>query len=130
YVAAGPELDYTPDTLEPVGTTDGESTIYSIPGDSELVNLFVAQNQGQGPNSLVRYVVQTPEGAPGNLDQPMTFGGQAFNLAPGAIASLDGLVRVGCAGLFPAYASAPDQPFTAIALDVAGQVVSYEAVPG
>ncbi len=130
YVAAGPETDYTPDALQQAGTTNDNNAIYGIPGDDQLRIIFVAQNSGQGPNSLVRYVLQGADGVPAGLPDPMTFGGQEFTPAPGAVSSLDGLVRVGCAGPFPAFAASPDQPFDVIALDVGGTPVAFQATGG
>lgn len=130
YVSAGPELDFTPDALQELGTTNDGAAIYGIPGDDQMRTIFVAQNSGQGPNSLVRYVLQEADGVPAGLPDPMTFGGQAFAPAPGAVTGLDGLVRVGCAGLFPAFAASPDQAFDVIALDVAGTTVAFQATEG
>lgn len=130
YVSAGPELDFTSGTLQEAGTTGDGAVIYRLPDDEALANLFVAQNNGQGPNSLIRYVQQASNGAPSGMDENMTFAGQQFTSSPGADASLDGLVRVGCAGLFPVYAATPEQPFTLVAIDVAGQTVAFTAVAG
>lgn len=125
YVAAGPEPDWTQDQLQEVGTTDSGQVIFALPGDEALGNLFVAQNEGEGTNSLLRYVLVEPSGAPASVGDRFTFNAQTFTLTPDAIASTDGLVRIGCAGLFPLFAESPDGPYTAVALDIAGQVVSY-----
>lgn len=130
YVSSGPEPDYTQDFLEPVGTTGDGLTIFAIAGDDEMANLFVGQNEGQGPNSLSRYVALEANGAPASLGESFSFAGQDFTLSPGAIASTEGLVRIGCAGLFPLFAASPDQPFTVAALDLANQTIAYEAAPG
>jgi hypothetical protein len=125
YMAAGPEVDWTQDLLQQIGSTDAGLAIYALPGDDALGNLFVAQNEGQGANSLLRYVLVEPSGAPASIGESLTFNDQEFTLTPGAIPSTDGLVRIGCAGLFPLVAETPDQPYAAVALDIAGQVISY-----
>lgn len=130
YVTAGPEPDFTADSLEPLGTVNNDTPIYGVPGDDEMRNIFVAQNSGQGTNSLVRFVLQGTDGVPATLEDPITFAGQEFTSAPGAIGSLDGLTRVGCAGLFPVYSEWSEQPFATIALDVAGDTVAFEPVAG
>lgn len=130
YVSAGPEPDFTADTLQSLGTTNDGATIYGIPGDNQMHTIFVAQNSGQGANSLVRYVLQDANGVPAALPDPMTLGGQEFTPAPDAVNSLDGLVRVGCAGVFPVFAASPEQPFDVIVLHVAGTPVAFQATGG
>lgn len=129
YAAAGPEIDFTQDSLNEIGTLGDGTPLFGIAGDDALDHLFMANNSGQGPNSLVRYDKLDENGTPVLAADGFVFAGQQFNSTPGAVASLDGMGRIGCAGSFAVYASAPDAPFTQIALDVAGQPVSFEGQP-
>ena len=129
WVAAAPEMDLRQEELVEIGQTSDGQAMFGIPGDDQVVNLFVANNSGQGPNSLVRYTQVNSENTPAQLAGGFVFAGQEFTATPGAVSSLDGLVKVGCAGLFPLFASAPDQPFTTVALQVNGAAASYEGAP-
>ena len=129
WVAAAPEMDLRQEELVEIGQTSDGQAMFGIPGDDQVVNLFVANNSGQGPNSLVRYTQVNSENTPAQLAGGFVFAGQEFTATPGAVSSLDGLVKVGCAGLFPMYASAKDQPFTTVALQVNGAAAAFEGAP-
>ena len=129
WVAAAPEMDITGADLIDIGQTSDGLAILSVQGDEELIDLFVANNSGQGPNALVRYTQVNAENTPTQLAEGFTFAGQEFTATPGSVPSLDGLVRVGCAGLFPILAPAADQPFTSVALSVNGAPASFEGAP-
>lgn len=129
WVAAAPEMDLGQDDLTQIGQTNEGLPMFAVPGDEQLENLFVANNSGQGPNSLVRYVQVDSDNTPVALADGFVFAGQEFSATPGTVPSLDGLVKVGCAGLFPVLAPAADQPFTTVALAVNGAPASFEGAP-
>lgn len=127
WVAAGPEMDYTIDTLGQIGETSEGLPMYGIPGDDSLTNLFVANNQGQGPNSLVRYALLDAQNTPVQIANGFTFNGQPFVSQPGSVAALDGLVKVGCVGLFPMMAPTAEAPYTNVALAVNNAPAAFVA---
>jgi hypothetical protein len=127
YAAVGPETDMSADQLTEIGSTEAGATIYAYSPDQPLGEILVAESQGQGNVPLVRYMRIDENAVPVAFAEDMTFAGQEFVPTPGAVTSLDGLVKVGCAGLFPAWAPSSDQPFQTVTLQVAGQVVSFEA---
>jgi hypothetical protein len=130
YVAAGPETDMNADQLTEIGTSDDGAIIYAYSPEQPFEEILVAQSQGQGNVPLTRYVMTSPEGVPAPFSDGLTFAGQQFAPAPGAVTSVEGLTKVGCAGLFPVYAQAPGQPFSTITLQVGDQAVSFQALEG
>ncbi len=130
YVAAGPETDMNADQLTEIGTSDDGEIIYAYSPEQPFEEILVAQSQGQGNVPLTRYVMTGPDGVPAPFSDGLTFAGQEFAPAPGAVSSIEGLTKVGCAGLFPVYAQAPEQPFSTITLQVGDQAVSFQALEG
>lgn len=129
WVAAAPEMDLAQEDLVEFGQTTDGLPILGLEGDDLQINLFVVSNSGQGPNSLIRYTQVNAENTPIQLADGFTFAGQEFTATPGAIPSLDGLVRIGCVGLFPIMAPAADQPFGTVALNVNEAPASFEGAP-
>ena len=130
YAAAGPETDMTPDQLVEIGTSDEGAPIYAYSADEPFEEILLAQSPGQGNVPLTRYVMTGPEGVPAPFSDGLSFAGQEFTPAPGIVTSVEGLTKVGCVGLFPAYAETASPPFPMITLQVGDQAVSFEAVEG
>jgi hypothetical protein len=130
YVASGPETDMNADQLTEIGTSDDGAAIYAYSPEQPFEEILVAQSQGQGNVPLTRYVMTGPDGVPAPFSDGLAFAGQQFAPAPGAVTSIEGLTKVGCAGLFPVYAQAQEQPFSTITLQVGDQAVSFQAPEG
>ncbi|HEV2073384.1 MAG TPA: hypothetical protein VGR29_07050 [Thermomicrobiales bacterium] len=130
YVAAGPETDMNADQLTEIGTSDDGAIIYAYSPEQPFEEILVAQSQGQGNVPLTRYVMTGPDGVPAPFSDGLAFAGQQFAPVPGAVTSIEGLTKVGCAGLFPAYSQAQEQPFSTITLQVGDQAVSFQAPEG
>lgn len=123
YAFAGYETDLAPEDLEQVAESGG-SLVYSDPGAGQpFPELFIDDN-GQ----LLRFVVLDADGRPSAVAESLAFNGLqlAFVADVSAEVDLGGLVKVGCAGPFPAYAATDaEEDLGTLYLDVGDRVLQY-----
>lgn len=101
YVFAGFETDLTTETLQEVGSSEG-NPVYADPGAGQtLPEVFAASADG-----LLRFVLAGPDGRPASLAESLAFGGTLFTFVADVTGQIDPatLAKVGCAGPYPVYA--------------------------
>jgi len=102
YIFAGIESDLTPDVLQAVGDSNGQ-TVYADPeAPQPLPEVFIEDAQG-----LLRFVIAGNDGRPESLAESLAFGGVLLQFAGDATEGIDpaSLTKAGCAGPYPVYAA-------------------------
>ncbi|MBA2468766.1 MAG: hypothetical protein H0V37_05125 [Chloroflexia bacterium] len=103
YVFAGFELDLTTDTLQEIGTSDGNPVYAEADAGQPFPEVFVATGDG-----LLRFVIAGGDGRPASLADSLAFEGTLLSFVADVTDQVDpgNLAKVGCAGPYPVYTAA------------------------
>ena len=126
YIPAGIEPDIAPEQLVQVGQTSDGRTLYAPSAEQPFTELYATGADG----GLVHYILVQENGVPATFSQRLAFAGQEFQLTAGETPNIEGLQKVGCAGVFPALAEASEAggPYTAMYVQAGDQLVVYRTV--